>query len=528
MKTQAFELLGWMKGLNKQTDDSALEFDELSEALNVEIDPRGDITRRKGFNRVDSSGASDAFSSMQRWWPDVADDEAIIAVGPDSLNVHVARSLTEPFALDIVSAGAVYSAAPGTASEQDLWFTDFISLGEGDEDLYLVRNRGSEAPRKVVWTNSSTAVTVSALSKWPLDVADETTAESTDPPVYPADGFPLARFGCVKNGRAWVANVEYADGTKHPSRVHFSFALMPERWYGLDYYDFDPNDGQEITAMEPYGEGIMVFKNHSVQILTGKSLTSFARSVLDEEVGTVSPNSVAVTGSVMHFFDRDKGVWRFDGAQFVDVTEKIRDYLLDGINYEYAWRSHGFMYRGKYYLSVPWGASTVPNRMFILDTEQEDSWSEWDFGVAAHCERGGSQYGAPNGESGIHKLFDGDTDGAAAADIDAYVETGWMAPASGGAKHRIRRLEGSFADAGTNQAVDIAMYTDFSATKTFSSETVPDGAAQFIRLGGFGKDRWRYCKLKVANVDGSDFRMNSIIMRLHITQQSRGVATPND
>jgi len=300
--------------------------------------------------------------------------------------------------------------------------------------------------------------------------------------------------------------------------------LKPEKWYNLFYFDFDPQDGQEITAFEPYGEAILVFKNHNISILTGKTEESFAITRLDEEIGTTSPKSVVVVGSLMLFLDRDYGVWSFDGAQFSNVSEQIRDYLLDGINYAYAFTASGFMRRGVYYLSVPWGASKTPNRTFCYDIEG-NLWYEWDFGFNDSAVWRGDTYAAVDGKVGLMKLFDSVADDFVA--IDSHVVTGWLAPGGDGSQHRIRRLDASFADEGTAQAVLVSAFADYSGT-LFSSETVtPDGTALFQRMGGFGNKRWKQIKLKVASVSGSAWRLNRLSMRLTVAKRGRGVDSPN-
>lgn len=337
------------------------------------------------------------------------------------------------------------------------------------------------------------------------------------------DEFPVARFALSKHARMWVANITIGSDD-YPSRVLYSDVLKPEKWYSLNYLDFNPADGQEITAFVEYGESILVFKNNNISILTGKTEESFAITMLDEAVGTVSPKSVAVVGAQAMFFDRDHGVWAFDGAQFTDASENIRDYLLDGINYDYAWSAAGFIRRNVYYLSVPWGSAKTPNRTFVYDMDG-GLWYEWDFGFNQAAPLDGDWFAAVDGLAGFAKLFTGTTDDGTA--IDSYMTTGWNAPAGGGSQHRIRRLDASFADEGTAQSVKVEAFKDYEAAAFHSETVVPDDTALFQRIGGFGNKRWQQIKMKISSVSGSAWRLNRLSMRLTVGQRGRGVDDPN-
>lgn len=402
----------------------------------------------------------------------------------------------------------------GSGTSADPWIVTFVGTGLEDQDQLVADD-----------TN---------LTGETLGTVVTTVSEGGDVAV-PDDSFPKAFHAVTKHARIFVANVQYPEsasesGTElveHKSRLHWSSQLAPEKWYGTDYIDFDPDDGQEITGMVSYGESIMVFKNHSVQLLAGSSETSFARTVLDSKIGTVSPYSVQTIGGMLFFFDRDTGVWEFDGAAFNAVSDKIRTYLLDGQSYHEAYKACAFTYRSKYVLSVPWGGATYPNRTFVYDTKTK-AWTEYDYGVRDAIEVNERIFGvAPDDAVGTYELNSSNTD--AGVPIAAEFETAWVAPEGHSVKHRMRNVDVTFANKGG--AVKTELFTDFDGSASVADQTVTvnDLAKDqvFTRISGVGKTRWRSSQLKFSNVAGSDFQLNRVTMLFSALRRKRGVESPN-
>lgn len=508
-----YELEGWAGGLNRNVDVTALEEDELYEALDVEIDSRGDVSSRPGYS--DPDNGTTQLVTMAGWWPDVDSGEILVARTAATDNFYVARG-DAPFTLDVIDAGA--AAGSYTTPTKAYFWGNFVSLNS--DELYSACRRGSDKVWKLQWVDDATTPTAAEVAEPLFDINVAPAEGGTET----ADGFPRAYHALVKHERVWVANVTNTAQGDFPSRVFYSDVLKPEKWYALQYFDFNPDDGSEITAMIPYGEAILVFKNHNVSILTGKTEDSYAKTMLDEKVGTTSPKTARTIGALMLVFDRDQGVWRFDGAQFTNASEKIRDYLLDNVNYDYAFTASAFIRRGVYYLSVPWGSSKTPNRTFCYDIDG-DLWYEWTYGVNEAAVKDGDVYGGVGGEVGYMLLFDGNDDDG--SDIDAEIQTGWLQPGGGGSQHRIRRLDASFADEGANQEVEIEARADYDSS-TFNNEYVfPAGEELWQRVGGFGGKRWEQLQLGVVGYDGAKWRLNKLSLRLNIARRGRGVNAPN-
>jgi hypothetical protein len=340
--------------------------------------------------------------------------------------------------------------------------------------------------------------------------------------VIPDNSFPQGFFATRKHDRMWVANCRYADGTDHKSRLHYSDALAPEAWWAEDYVDFDPDDGQEITGLVSFGEGLVIFKDSNVQLLTGASEASFTRQMLIDNTGTVSPYTIAIVGGVLFFMDRNSGVWKFNGAEFTPISDNIRSYLLENLNYPAMYTAAGFAYRNKYVLSVPWGSSVSPNRTFVYDTTTE-AWTEYDYGFRdATAARDRIYSVAPREAAGVYEMNAGNSDNG--VPIDAVFETPWIAPGGHSNKHRTRRLDFAFANLGG--AVTIGQYNDFDPTVAVASTTELVSHAskdQVLHLvGGFSSTRWETMQLKVTNVAGSDFQLNRVVLLWNSLSRMRG------
>ena len=279
--------------------------------------------------------------------------------------------------------------------------------------------------------------------------------------------------------------------------------------------------------MAALGEQLIIFKDHSVQMLTGKSEVSFTRYVIESQIGTTASGSIATLGGFMYFFDPSTGVWVFDGAGFTQLDENIHDYLLDGMNSSYAYKSFGWIWDNRYYLSVPWGSDTYPSRTFVLDLVTR-AWTEYDYGVPAAADLGGTLLGgSPGNVTEIHTLETGtDDDGSG---ITAYFRTAWLAPdESPTVKHRTRRLDTTWEAIG-NHSVTMNMYRDFRTDTAYATESLdtnpPSGTWDevAIRSTGLGNARWRTVAFEFKTTGSTEeWTLNRLAIVLSSLSRVRG------
>lgn len=497
---KTINLPGFIGGLNADGDPYQLEANESPDLLNVDIGFRGSVRKRDGYSQVTTTQAQA--------------NERIVAWKRQGGSYHLVTVDEDGDIWDYTSTPTEKVTSWVAASDDDDYHVGAAGLGN---ELYLTRI--DETPKAFDGTTWS-SITATTF--------DGTSAR-----------FPSAKFLAAAHSRIFAANVDDG-GTRHRSRLHWSNVLDAETWDAADFIDFDPDDGQEITALAQFGEELVIFKNYSVQLLAGKSEESFSRFVVDSELGTVSPYTVVPFGARLIFLDRDSGVWAFDGNGFELVSEKINEYLLGGMNYAYAYKASAFTYRTKLYLSVPWGASTVNSRTFVWD-QRTNAWTQYDYGAADVAVYGDDVYGVGVHEkAGVQRLFNTLNDDGDA--IDAYVFTPWLAPEGPESKARIRRMDMAFSALGDFD-VDVNMYRDFAngspyisqvvntdaggtligTTFTIGSSALGAGVDQKLALttGWGGRFRVAQFRFGVDQVD-DDFQLNKITIHVSTLGRVRG------
>lgn len=493
-------LKGWRGGLNKEADPLQIELDELAEALNVNVGLSGAVSKRDGYSRFDDSSMTSKAEHLFTWEL-MGGAKHLVAVDADG---------------DIWTATATTFTEDNTgwlaASDTREWPVAFASL---DNVLYLSSTRGSTRSFDgTSWTN----------------ISDNTLNGS-------GTEFPHARHLVSLHERMFAFNVDTNAGTFR-SRMYFSEAGEAETWEATNWIDFQPDDGQEITAASAFGENIIVFKNHAVHLLSGTDENSFTRYPLDSKIGTESPGTVVPDGNVIRFFDYQSGVWEFDGASFNKIDDKINTYLLQGVNVGEHHKAVGFVHRSKFYLSVPWGTDTFNSRTFVYDTRTK-AWSEWDFGFLGAAEKDRTPHiVSPRDAVGVYQLNDGQTDDGTA--VSAEIKTGWLSPKTLAVKHRLRRLDVAFSALG-NFDITVEMYRDFisDAYKTKTVNTNPGGwiwgtatwgedlwggglEQVYTRDTGWGK-RWRTMAIRFAESTATgDFQINRVTAHISSIGSVRG------
>jgi hypothetical protein len=497
-------LPGWVKGLNRDGDPFQLELVESPDALNVDFLVRGAVKKRLGYDAYDKTTPAASPRLLARWNV-VGGTEHLFYVDNDGTILNDDGVPLVDSTKD-VGAWTTASGYPvGAASLNDVIY--FTALG-------------------------TTTIPSFDGTSWASVTA--TAFDGT------ASRFPKAVSLATHHDRVFAANVKNAAGTRFPSRVHWSDALDAETWTAANFIDFDPDDGQEITRIVPLGEVLVVFKTHSIQLLTGKSEDSFTRFKIEPQLGSEAPGTIVTYSGLMFFFDPASGVWQFDGAGFTPQDEAMNRYILDGINFANRYKAHAFVWQSRYYLSVPWGADAFPSRTFVLDLRTK-AWTEYDYGVTASTVFGNKLYGGgPRNVKGVYQLQSGlDDDGTA---ITANFKTNWLAPeGSPSSKHRIRRVDSTWTALAVPD-VTLRMFRDFSITTPVYSQMVDLSLGGIVwgtddwgglwgggrsevasRTTGWGNTRFRAAQFEVFS-DGAtdDWQLNSLALVMSTLGRIRG------
>ena len=500
---ETIRLPGWEGGLNADADPFQLEPNETPDCMNVDFGLRGAVSKRKGYSEY-SVSLTDDIRRLHTWREDPSTAWLIgITAGASTSDIRYSTSGT-------FSSQVTGWAQPTTDEQYHVGIESFESK------VYVTSKLGNP---------------------WSFD--GSTWTEITDTTLSGASPeFPKAVDLEAAHERMFAVNVNNG-GTNYTSRLHYSAIGDAETWDSLDWIDVDPDDGDALWAVKAFGESLILFKSRACYVLSGTDDNTFSLYPLDRGIGTNAPRAVVARESKVIFFDPRTGVWEFDGAGFRPLSDKILNYLLDGINADESHKSSAFIHDSKYFLSVPWGADTSPSRTFVLDLRTE-SWTQYSYGLADAAERGRITYGArPNDAAGIYKMFDTYGDNGVA--ISSYFETAWLHPENEAVKQRLRRADFAFkATADVNMTVK--MYRDFDVDAVFTKtvNTSPGGGLWGTMLWGdnwgLGVDqvykretgwpkRWRVMQLRVENnVLDEDWQINRILLHVSALDRVRGEA----
>jgi hypothetical protein len=169
-----------------------------------------------------------------------------------------------------------------------------------DRKNIYVRNvtTGESVRRKVGSTVGTTFDIVGPDSSW---------AQGAEAPSN-HDVPPALSFGVVWKNRAWARDAVVKN------RLRFTEIFQVQSWSGLFFIDMPMEKGDEIAAIVPQGDTLLIFGQSGLFLIIGQTSLDFeVRPSLGVEAGAVGPRAVdAVESGVIHASRR--GVYLWDGA----------------------------------------------------------------------------------------------------------------------------------------------------------------------------------------------------------------------
>lgn len=457
-------------GLNMRADAFQLAPNESPDLLNVDIDPRGGFRLRKAVG-IFSEDAADADN----------DFDSIGAFETPSIHQVIAVKNKEVF----------YSDEGADFADTTIALTvDTPTRMVSYKDMLYIQN-GTDAP-----------------STWD-GTADGTLTQSYNEDLTaPAGGnMPIAKLIAVFQNHVFVANT-YEGSASFGSRVRFSHPNFPEDYRSTDYFDVDTGgDGDEIVALVPDGDRLLIFKQHSTHALFGYDADSFQLQAVTHSLGTISQESVAATEVGIYFFSWPKGVFKISGTKVEDVFDRlyptIQDGSIDPTHQDLISLGYG---NRRLWVSLPLDSNTV-NTCFVLDPTlgKEGSWVKYDTRVGPFLEwkptgLATKFLGCGIGTTYIQELdvdetFDVyalDTGDPVPSHINSYFETPWVYQKQPAIKKRWKRpLIVARADA--TATIPITVYKDFDKTNAIRNYSIAvTGPVSGSLWGTFvwGTDPW--------------------------------------
>ena len=160
-----------------------------------------------------------------------------------------------------------------------------------------------------------------------LDVTPDNQLTELAPSV--ADSVTIStsyKYGASWNGSFWMGG-----GESTPTRLIYSKAGKPEQFGAFDFFDVGVRDGGHITALYPYYDVLLVFRERSIDaVFTNASGTGYTCTTVKKDCGTTATNSIRlIPGYGVVFLNKD-GFWIVKGGlrggaeiQVENLTAKI-------------------------------------------------------------------------------------------------------------------------------------------------------------------------------------------------------------
>ena len=184
----------------------------------------------------------------------------------------------------------------------------------------------------------------------------------------------ITRYG----ERIWGADI-----TGEPDLVVYSAPYDPEDWSinqqipedGAGEVRIPSFDGDRITAMIPFSNSLLIFKEHHIWRLTGLSPDEYQ---FQEQFGggTIYPNTVVIYNEAVYFLT-DDGVCVYDGLSVKPFQQYAlrtlwRDMPIRNLNLR---APVGVVWKNKYILSFPGKSTDTKNTQTVVYDFENGSWS---------------------------------------------------------------------------------------------------------------------------------------------------------
>ena len=166
--------------------------------------------------------------------------------------------------------------------------------------------------------------------------------------------------------------------------IIMSDLLDTDNYYAADsQFRINKGSADFLVGFFPYQEDqLIVFMRNSIHMINNIATTSAANTYeITRQHGCVARKSIAQSGP-QTFFLSDNGVIVLSPGQdpakgigvaiskisgeTIPMTRPIQD-QFDEVNYAAADKACGVVYDNAYYLAVPTGSSTVPNKIFVFN-----------------------------------------------------------------------------------------------------------------------------------------------------------------
>ena len=343
---QLFDFTG---GLNFRADQFQLAPNESPGMLNVEVDPRGGVFSRAGYQIKNPSPI--VFTGT--WNPKGLYNYKYPAA--PQIMLTTGYQVTGPYDGRVyVSSGGNFSYL-NSASSTPLNVKSINGAGmtQWEDTLYIAL--GKDAPNMYKWIVGQTYAT-------PLTASGPTW----QPYQLPVGGYmPRAEHTVAHANKLFVANTkEYNSDatptlTAYPNRLRWSHESSPENWFQDDYIDIIAG-GEGIRAIKIVDGQLMIFKPKAIYLLMGYDADSFQLVEVSTNLGVDTPQQAVAGNGGVYFFDWPQGLYFYNRNGINDIFERIRPIIINNeVNAQHTDQITLSFIRNRVWISLPYTATEI-------------------------------------------------------------------------------------------------------------------------------------------------------------------------
>lgn len=111
----------------------------------------------------------------------------------------------------------------------------------------------------------------------------------------------------------WNNSIWLGGGEQNPYGIIFSKAGLPEQFGIADYFDVGLREGGAITALVPFYDVLLVFRERAIEIVT-VGTNGYVISTLDSNIGTTATNTIKIVAGYGVMFLSKDGIFTISGS----------------------------------------------------------------------------------------------------------------------------------------------------------------------------------------------------------------------
>lgn len=407
-------------GLNLDSPRQQLALNESYDCLDVDFNLRGGFQQRRGIKVAGSTGGSPMNGGY--------------LLGHYSLGTDMVVGVSTSKQLWIWDGATATHIATAVTDQ-----TDIVRAIAWDAKFYLA-NCWSAGNLVMRYRTGNLLGPVTAL----------TNSFNNNYTAPTGGNMPLARLMTDHQGHMFVADTTES-GLRKRSRVRWSHPQQPEDWATADFFDIEPDDqSDQITALVPFKNQLLVFKKRSVWAIFGYDKDSFTVERIGTASGAWTQEAVTTNAGVCYWWSPEGNVYAYNGSGIVPVGDRITGVVRDGTvllgaDHRLAWMGD------RMYVSLV-KANGTDRICFVYDPRvgKRGAWTQYSFEPTSFAwwRRGDGTVGAMMTLRGKDHVYDHNLANQTQDEytfgvltpINAYYSTAWFSANDTALKKQWRRL----------------------------------------------------------------------------------------